>query len=106
MSFKPAMSRSLVLKRGKVNDTLRLSIGGITIHTITETLVKSLGKVFDSTLRDVSSIPSTLIELAESNGPACCSAQNAVAAHDVPVSTVEAPRVKYFLTSEDNTTRA
>ncbi len=56
MSFKPAKSTSLVLKRRRVDNTFRFSTGGITIPTVTEKPVKCLGKVFDSTVRDTSSI--------------------------------------------------
>lgn len=63
MHFKPAKSRSMVLKRGKVDDESRFSVAGITILTITEKPVKSSGKVFDSTLRDAASIQSTCTKL-------------------------------------------
>lgn len=52
MSFKPAKSRSLVLKKGKVADRFRFALGGTPIPTVTEKPVKSLGKVFNSSLRD------------------------------------------------------
>lgn len=61
MSFKPAKFRSLVLKRGKVDDTLPFNNRWITIPTITEKQVKS--KVFDSTLRNTTSVRSTCIHL-------------------------------------------
>ncbi len=63
MRFKPAKSRSMVLRRGKVDDKSRFSVTGATIPTVTEKPVKSLGKVFDSTLRDAASIQSTCTEL-------------------------------------------
>ncbi|XP_051969484.1 LOW QUALITY PROTEIN: uncharacterized protein LOC127634119 [Xyrauchen texanus] len=63
MHFKPAKSRSMVLRRGKVDEKSRFSVAGLIIPTITEKPVKSLGKVFDSTLRDFASIQSTCIEL-------------------------------------------
>ncbi len=63
MRFKPAKSRSMVLRRGKVDDKSRFSVAGATIPTVTEKPVKSLGKVFDSTLRDAASIQSTCSEL-------------------------------------------
>lgn len=40
-----------------MDDKFRFSIAGITIPSITEKPVKSLGKVFDSTLRDAASHP-------------------------------------------------
>lgn len=63
MHYKPAKSRSMVLRRGKVDDNFRFSVAGEKILTIKEKSVKSLGKVFDSTLRDSSSIQSTCTEL-------------------------------------------
>lgn len=62
MSFKPSKSRSMVLKKGKVDDKFRFNIAGTPIPSITEKPVKSLGKMFDSTLRDTTSIKSTCAE--------------------------------------------
>ncbi|XP_063056078.1 uncharacterized protein LOC134450153 [Engraulis encrasicolus] len=63
MRFKPAKSRSMVLRRGKVEDKFRFNITGTAIPTITEKPVKSLGKVFDSSLKDATSIQTTCAEL-------------------------------------------
>lgn len=63
MRFKPEKSRSLVLKRGKVVDRFRFSIGGALIPTVSEKPVKSLGKVFNSSLKDSASIQETCQEL-------------------------------------------
>lgn len=63
MSFKPAKSRSLVLKRGKVTDKFSFFLGNIRIPSLTEKPVKSLGKVFNSSLRDTASIQATNQEL-------------------------------------------
>ncbi|XP_060938981.1 uncharacterized protein LOC133018922 [Limanda limanda] len=63
MRFKPAKSRSMVLRKGKVEDKFRFNITGTAIPTITEKPVKSLGKVFDCSLRDTTSIQSTCTEL-------------------------------------------
>lgn len=65
MSFKPAKSRSLVLKRGKVVDRFRFSLAGATIPSITEKPVKSLGKFFDCSLKDSASIQRTSKELED-----------------------------------------
>ena len=56
MKFKPAKSRSVVLLKGKVVDKHRFSISGQTIPTLSEKPVKSLGKIFNDTLRDTASI--------------------------------------------------
>ncbi|XP_063056077.1 uncharacterized protein LOC134450154 [Engraulis encrasicolus] len=63
MRFKPAKSRSMVLRKGKVEDKFRFNITGTAIPTITEKPVKSLGKVFDSSLKDATSIQTTCAEL-------------------------------------------
>lgn len=56
MRFKPEKSRSLVLRRGKVSDKFRFSLGETQIPSVTERPVKSLGKMFDCTLKDTASI--------------------------------------------------
>lgn len=63
MAFKPAKSRSLVLRKGKVTDRFRFNIEGALIPTVSEKPVKSLGKVFDSSLKDTSAVQSTCQEL-------------------------------------------
>lgn len=63
MCFKPAKSRSLVIKKGKVADNFRFSISGTTIPTLTDRPVKSLGKTFYSTSTDTLSIRMTISEL-------------------------------------------
>ncbi|KAJ3583724.1 hypothetical protein NHX12_015663 [Muraenolepis orangiensis] len=62
MRFKPAKSRSMVLRKGKVVDKFRFNIADTAIPSISEKPVKSLGKVFDCSLRDTS-IQSTCTEL-------------------------------------------
>ena len=52
MYFKPAKSRSLVLKKGKVMEKVRFTISGETIPTLSEKPIKSLGKTFNSSLKD------------------------------------------------------
>ncbi|KAJ3589962.1 hypothetical protein NHX12_007919 [Muraenolepis orangiensis] len=63
MRFKPAKSRSMVLRKGKVVDKFRFNIADTAIQSISEKPVKSLGKVFDCSLRDTTSIQSTCTEL-------------------------------------------
>lgn len=63
MSFKPAKSRSLVLKKGKVINKYGFLISDTPIPTISEKPVKSLGKTFDNSLRDAISIKNTCEEL-------------------------------------------
>ncbi|KAK1902970.1 Outer capsid protein VP2 [Dissostichus eleginoides] len=63
MRFKPAKSRSTVLRIDKEEDKFGFNIEGTVIPNITEKSVKSLGKVFDSSLRDKISIQSTCTEL-------------------------------------------
>ncbi|TWW80087.1 hypothetical protein D4764_10G0011170 [Takifugu flavidus] len=63
MSFKPTKSRSMVLKKGKVVDKLRFVISGTAIQSITVQPVKSLGKLFDSSLKDTATIQKSTEEL-------------------------------------------
>ncbi|KAJ3614345.1 hypothetical protein NHX12_017919, partial [Muraenolepis orangiensis] len=63
MRFKPAKSRSMVLRKGKVVDMFRFNIADTAIPSISEKPVMSLGKVFDCSLRDTTSIQSTCTEL-------------------------------------------
>lgn len=52
-----------MLKRGKVIDKFRFSISGTVIPNITEQLAKSLGKLFDSSLKDSAAIQKASLEL-------------------------------------------
>ncbi|KAJ3585394.1 hypothetical protein NHX12_014113 [Muraenolepis orangiensis] len=63
MRFKPTKSRSMVLRKGKVVDKFRFNIADTAIPSFSEKPVKSLGKVFDCSLRDTTSIQSTCTEL-------------------------------------------
>ena len=63
MSFKPAKTRSVVLKKGRV--LKKLSVKVVPILTIIENPVESLGKIFDDTFRDKASIRNTCGELEE-----------------------------------------
>lgn len=63
MSFKPAKSRSLVLKKGKVTDRFRFRLGDHQIPSVTERPVKSLGKVFNYSLNDRDSNKATGADL-------------------------------------------
>ncbi|XP_063050108.1 uncharacterized protein LOC134444859 [Engraulis encrasicolus] len=63
MNFKPAKSRSLVVKKGKVSEKFRFSIGDTQIPSVGEKPVKSLGKIYDCTLRDTAALQATTEEL-------------------------------------------
>ena len=52
MKFKPTKSRSMVLKKGKVQNRFRFKVGGEAIPTLSEQPVKSLGKWFKDSLND------------------------------------------------------
>lgn len=56
MTFKPTKLRSMVLIRGKVVDKFCFSLAGNTIPSISEQPVKSLGKMFDASLKDTTAI--------------------------------------------------
>lgn len=63
MSFKPNKSRSMVLKREKVVDKFHFQVYGIVIPSMTEKPVRSLGKVFDCSLKDGTATQTTIGEL-------------------------------------------
>lgn len=65
MKFKPAKSRSLVLKKGKVSNRFRYEVQGEVIPTITDKPVKSLGKWFNESLKDVTVIKEVVEQLEE-----------------------------------------
>lgn len=56
MFFKPAKSRFVVLKKGRVSEKFRFSIENMQIPTITENPVKGLGKIFKAKLKDKAAI--------------------------------------------------
>ncbi len=63
MRFKPPKSRSLVLKKGKVDDKFSFRLGEELIPSVTEKPVWSLGKVYSFSLRDTNSINATTANL-------------------------------------------
>ncbi len=63
MSFKPAKSRSLVLKKGKVTDRFRFTLGDTQIPSVSEKPVKSLGKLFTGNLKDTAARQGTSDDL-------------------------------------------
>ena len=65
MYFKPAKSRSLVLKKGKVMEKVRFTVAGETIPTMSEKPIKSLGKTFNSSLKDTAAKQKTIKDLEE-----------------------------------------
>ena len=52
MAFKPKKSRSLSLRRGKVDENTKFHIGNQAIPTVSQIPVKSLGRWYDASLRD------------------------------------------------------
>ena len=64
MKFKPTKSRSFVMKKGRTADKFRFSIAGTMIPTLSECPVKSLGKIFDTTLRDTNAVRAAVGDLA------------------------------------------
>ena len=53
MKFKHQKSRSLSLRKGKVNQNINFTVGGQRIPTVSEEPVKSLGRWFDESLKDI-----------------------------------------------------
>ncbi|KAK7889536.1 hypothetical protein WMY93_025096 [Mugilogobius chulae] len=64
MEFKPAKSRSLVVRKGKVTDEFRFTLRDIQIPSVREKPIKSLGKTFDATLKDAAALQETTEQLA------------------------------------------
>ena len=52
MSFKPKKSRSLSIRKGKVNENVIFQVASQNIPTVTEEPVKSLGRWYDASLKD------------------------------------------------------
>ena len=66
MKSKPQRSRSLSLRKGKVNQNINFMVGGQKIPTVSEELVKSLGCWFDKSLKDINQEKETSKILQES----------------------------------------
>ena len=52
MRFKPKKSRSLSIRKGKVDNSVTFSVANQTIPTVSEEPVKSLGRWYDESLKD------------------------------------------------------
>merc|ERR1712237_256967 len=52
MKFKPQKSRSLSLHKGKVKPEVSFSVAGEAIPTVSQQPVKSLGRMYDASLKD------------------------------------------------------
>ena len=52
MKFKPIKSRSLSLRKGKLNQNNNFEIGGQRIPTVSDLPVKSLGRWYDKSMKD------------------------------------------------------
>lgn len=63
MSFKPAKSRTLVLKKRRVLDKFCFSISRSQIPTILKQPMKSLGKTFNNSHRDTLEVKNCCEEL-------------------------------------------
>ena len=63
MKIKPAKSRLFVVKKGRTADKSHLSIAGTMIPTSSVCPVKSLGKIFNITLRDTNTIRAAVADL-------------------------------------------
>ena len=62
MKFKPAKSRSFVMKK-RTTDNFHFSIVGTMILTLLECPIKSLGKIFNITLRDTNTVRAVVGDL-------------------------------------------
>ncbi|XP_076075792.1 uncharacterized protein LOC143046522 [Mytilus galloprovincialis] len=64
MKFKPSKSRSLIVRKGKVQDET-FELAGEKIPTVGEKPVKCLGKKFDATLADMVNMGEVQVQLVE-----------------------------------------
>ncbi|XP_076113419.1 uncharacterized protein LOC143081070 [Mytilus galloprovincialis] len=64
MKFKPSKSRSLIVRKGKVQDDT-FELAGEKIPTVGEKPVKCLGKKFDATLADMVNMDEVQVQLVE-----------------------------------------
>ena len=65
MKFKPQKSRSLSLRRGKLNQNVNFEIGGQRIPTVSDLPVKSLGCWYDESMKDTNQVKETSKTLQE-----------------------------------------
>ncbi|XP_063436214.1 uncharacterized protein LOC134717649 [Mytilus trossulus] len=65
MKFKPRKSRSMILKKGKITTKFQLKIQGDEIPTIVGNPIKCLGKWFDDTLKDNTSVKTVQTQVVE-----------------------------------------
>ena len=65
MKFKPKKSRSLSIRKGKVDKDVYFNVGGQRIPTVSEEPVKSLGRWYDDTLKDTAQVKKTLVDAEE-----------------------------------------
>ncbi|XP_053376493.1 uncharacterized protein LOC128547531 [Mercenaria mercenaria] len=65
MQFKPEKSRSLVLRKGQMQESARYRIKGQLIPTVKERAVKSLGKWFRESLNDKQSIQDRMTQMED-----------------------------------------
>ena len=65
MKFKPAKSRSLIIRKGKQTDRFILKIQGEDIPSITDNPVKCLGKWFDDSLNEKANVLRIKTQLQE-----------------------------------------
>lgn len=63
MDFKPEKSRSLVLRKGRIQDRFRFKIKDTIIPTVLERPVKSLGKWYRADLNDKQSVREMIIQV-------------------------------------------
>ena len=59
MKFKLQKSRSLSLRRGKLNQNVHFEIGGQRILNVSDLLVKSLGCWYDESMKDTNQVKET-----------------------------------------------
>ncbi|GFO49777.1 reverse transcriptase [Plakobranchus ocellatus] len=66
MEFKPKKSHSLSIRKGKVDETMTFTVAGQPIPTVSQEPVKSLGRWYDSSMKDTRGGAETLELASES----------------------------------------
>ncbi|CAC5418562.1 unnamed protein product [Mytilus coruscus] len=65
MKFKPRKSRSMILRKGQITTKFQLKIQGDEIPTIVDNPIKCLGKWFDDTLKDNTSVKTVQTQVVD-----------------------------------------
>ncbi|XP_076080058.1 uncharacterized protein LOC143050834 [Mytilus galloprovincialis] len=93
MKFKPSKSRSLIVRKGKVQDET-FELAGEKIPTVGEKPVKCLGKKFDATLADMVNMGEVQVQLALTEEYKVTKTRQVMTLRDSKVAKVRGAKVK------------